>query len=151
MDKVDLNVFKIEDDDDDDDECTQDIDDNGNSIENCLSISRLVAGLKYYSLLDTLNNTQNVNIFNHFIQDIYKTKKVLDDFTHLVQKHGNDIKKIHQSLIKSNTFKPCDVNKCSFSARHHRMDKNSNNNNNNDILDPVLKFYKDTFDSVHFY
>eukprot|EP01084_Bolivina_argentea_P295965 509665_1 len=142
MDNFDLNVFKKV---DEDDECEQDS--NDNTIQNCSSLNRLCSGLKYYSLLDIINNIDHMNIFNNFIHDVYKTT-LLDDFTHLVQKHGNHIQKINDELINTNKFKQCNINKCSFSTRHYRMETNTNNNN---VFDPILKFYKDVMDSLHFY
>ncbi len=143
MDNCDLTVFKNI---DEDDECEQDS--NDNIIQNCSSLNRLCSGLKYYSLLDIINNIDHINVFNNFIHDVYGTT-LLDDFTHLVQKHGNHTQKINDELINTNIFKQCDINKCSFSTRHHTME--SNTSNNNDAFDPVLKFYKGVMDSIHFY
>ncbi len=96
MDKNELNVYKME---DKDDECKEDID---NVFEKCLCVKRICMALKYYSLLNIIKNKKHQNVFNKFINDIYPN--ILEDKTHLMQKHSHQIENIYESLIQNNIF-----------------------------------------------
>ena len=142
MNDFDMNTFKEE--QDDNDECKADV--NSNIADECLGVKRLCTALKYFSLMDIINNKQHRDIFSHFVNTVYTN--ILDDNTHLVQAHGNHIQNINESLLNSAIFSECDIRKCAFTARHHRVNKNGDDV---DVLDPVLRFYKDIMDSLHFY
>merc|ERR1712154_429956 len=85
--EFDLSIFKHE-----NNECT--------NLVKCTSISRLIASLKYHSMLDIVNNTKHQEIFAHFINNIY-SQQLLSDYTHLVTKHGQDLEDIHSSITKN--------------------------------------------------
>eukprot|EP01084_Bolivina_argentea_P118936 210960_1 len=68
-----------------------------NDYSKCSSISRLLAALKYYSILNTIDNREHQNIFTHFINEIYYS--LIDDFIHIINNHHSDLQRIHYELI----------------------------------------------------
>merc|ERR1712024_161793 len=46
-------------------------------------------------------------------------------------------------------FIKCNIKRCEFTARHRSQRDNDGKKKN--ALDPVLSFYKETMDSLHFY
>ena len=128
---IDLSIFK----DESDTKC------NANTKE-CKSIKKLLALLKYYSLLDIISNPLNRDIFSHFIAEVYPS--FVDDYTHLVTVHGNSVNEIETSLLKCE-----DINQCVFTSRHQTQTKTEEKNN--EKLEPKLAFYRDLMDSLHFY
>eukprot|EP01084_Bolivina_argentea_P011555 21597_1 len=123
----DLDMFKKE-----FDECK--------SVNDCTFTKKLLVSLKYYSMLDIMNNIPNRDIFCNFIDQVYDG--LFNHYTHLVNKHGNDLNEIDASSI----IKCDDVKNCNFTTRHHE-----NNEQDNKGLEPKLTFYKSTMDSLHFY
>eukprot|EP01084_Bolivina_argentea_P232021 391145_1 len=114
------------------------------SVETCQIIKRLAVALKYYSSLDVVNNSEQQDTFIDFITMNYT--KVLDDYVHLVNHHGNDLSEINDQLAGDGLFSDCNISNCSFTARHYQT-----NNNYKNASDSALHFYKQTMDSLHFY
>ncbi len=73
--------------------------DNDSSEDN--AIKRLSNALKCYSDLDILNNDNDKNSFNHFIQEY---NAFIDDFTILIKRNKQTLYEIQQSLIKNDGF-----------------------------------------------
>ncbi len=140
----DLNIFKQENiDNNDNDKCE--------SIDNCISIQKLSVALKYYELMDIINNISHRDAFTNFIIEIYH--KFLDDFTHLVNHHSNHLNDIYIHLINTNKFNECKMANCVYTARHyhHRRDVDKDGNVDKNVLDPEVSFFAETMDSLHFY
>ena len=135
--QFDLSVFKEE----NDSKC------NKSNHENCISIKRLLAALKYYDALNIINNPNHGEIFNEFINEIYH-HQLLDDYAHLIDEHGQKLQEIHETIINDKQFRKCNIKTCDFTARHHRSDNHQNNEN---ALDTKFNFYTQTMDSLHFY
>eukprot|EP01084_Bolivina_argentea_P094033 169061_1 len=108
------------------------------SIKNCASIKRLILASKYFSLLDIINNISNRDVFSNFINEVYH--RLLDDYIHLVNKHGHDLNEIDLSSIECN-----DMKSCQFTSRHQKQKADDNK------LEPELNFYKQVMDSFHFF
>ena len=126
-------------------------------IENCSALKRLTTGLKYYSLLNVFNSSDDTDqqIFAQFVDDIYHD--IIDDYNHLDTIHGEQLHKIKEILLKTEIFKPCDIRKCKYTARHHETEEiqhnhRGRNKNKNEVrLDPSLHLFASTMDSLHFY
>ena len=139
--EIDLSIFKM---DKSEIECKIS---NDNPIKSCHAIRRLIAALKYYSLLNIIQNKQNQNIFQHFISSIYT--QFLNDYHHLLREHNSNLHQIHKTMKINGLFGDCDISKCKFTKRHQTQRRVINDNEN--TMDPNLNFYKTTFDSLHFY
>ena len=143
--KVDLEIFKVEESEnnicssngDEDIECLLGI--------KCLSIKRIIAALKYYQLFDIINNENDRDIFNDFINDIYGDD-VINDYIRIINNHKYGLQEINEWIINNKLLNLCDIKKCQFGLRHFDDDNNEDNK-----LDPILTFFKETFDSLHFY
>lgn len=111
---------------------------------NCLSIKRLLMALKYYSMLDVVNNKDDQNTFIQFINEIYIN--LLNDYIHLVTVHGNQLQELYQFITNSEVFTNCNINHCQFTSRHHRTNTNMISD-----YDSVLELNTEIMDSLHFY
>eukprot|EP01084_Bolivina_argentea_P039818 73585_1 len=80
----DLSVFKEEDKSHSDSKCKE--------ISQCPSISRLLASLKYYQMLNIIENDQHRDFFIGFMKDIYY--QLLDDNIHLIMVHNDKLREI---------------------------------------------------------
>ena len=124
---------------------TQQPDSCGNNHEKCSSIKRLLSALRYYSSLDIIHNQQHKDAFIQFIANTYE--KLYDDYIHLVQRHGHQIENIHKDFMNDfEEMTKCNIETCSFTARHHRLDKPKQIE-----IDLALEIIKETMDSLHFY
>eukprot|EP01084_Bolivina_argentea_P211249 359364_1 len=120
---------------------------DNDSVANCGAIKRITGALQYYALFDLENDRKHQDIFTHFVQYVYTI--LLDDKTHIVQKHGHQTQQIKTLLMKENNLGDCKVSQCNLTARHHRVENQSNDNKG--IIDPIVIFYKDIMDAIHFY
>ena len=120
---IDLSIFKAQTPED----CTRE---KRLSIDSCISLKRLFCAIKYYTLLNIENNQDHQNIFINFIQEIYNN--FLDDFTHVARVHANEIYEINQFLLNNKQFHACNVRKCLYTSRHHRVNQPSQEEINND-------------------
>ena len=147
--KIDLQVFKNH----ADDICDKN---DGNNILNCSALSRLIAALKYYQILNIDENKNNGDIFEHFINESYIPVNLINDYTHLIEEHEEDVYDINQWILSSlHNNKKCNIEKCQHTFRHYN-DKNQDNKDENDILttsssEPNLTFFCNLFDLLHFY
>eukprot|EP01084_Bolivina_argentea_P245450 410953_1 len=140
MNKFDLNIFRA--DDLNDLECTC----NGKDYTQCQSMERLLAGLKYYSMLKITSNENDKELWNQFINEIYYN--LIDDYIHFNNNHSHEIENINTQITnKKSVFDPCDISQCAFTSRHHNQISQTDKN----ILTPTEHFWKRTMDSLHFY
>merc|ERR1712154_634669 len=96
----------------------------------------LLAALKYYDALNIMNNQNHRDIFNDFINNIYR-HQLLDDYAHLINHHGQELQEINSSIINNKIFSECNIKTCHFTARHQRS---GNHQNNGNTLDSKLNF-----------
>ena len=113
--------------------------------DDCISIQRLMACLKYYTKLDihTDKNKDNIDIFCNFIEEIYKYQ-IYDDYHHLVRYHQNELSQIMKELTE------CDLKSCHFADRHYRVNESPTNAVDTEEF-PYLQSYVEVMDSLHFY
>ena len=114
----------------------------------CCSIQRLLCSLKYYTLLNSQDSTQNKAIFNQFIMDIYKYQ-MIDDFNHMTHQHGQELDQIMEHCINEYKFIRCDIDTCDYSSRHYRVSNDQHKSKNK--MEPQELIYCDTLDSIHYY
>ena len=146
--QFDLSIFK-EDHDDEIENC-QAINDGDEALKKCIRLRRLMCSLKYYELLDTINNKQDKDIFLNFMTGIYTD--YLDHFTHFITMHQHQLQDINNALITESTysFKPCNVQKCKFTQRYNGNNEQKKSNKEN-AADYKFRFYQESMDSLHFY
>ncbi len=113
--------------------------DNEDPMKSCIVLKRINYALLYYNKLNIITNQQHQQLFDHFMNEIYYN--IINDFIHLNNKHS------HQLEYINNNLKPCNINTCKCTSRHHGL----NNNDNQNTLNPTLNFYKQTMDGIHFY
>ena len=119
------------------------------AFSKCESLNRLFVSLRYCSLLQIHQNKNHRHIFDHFINNIYKIKHLLNDYTHFINNHSEYIQEIADYLIKEKSFKICkDIKHCQYSQRHHRADEQTQVTQ---MSDSHLNLYAETLDSIHFY
>eukprot|EP01084_Bolivina_argentea_P238721 401084_1 len=139
MNQVDSNTFKI--DHDNDVPCNGEKD-----YIQCECMKRLFAALRHYSLLDILQNENDREAWNKFINEVYDN--LVDDYVHFNNNHSHELENINNEITNNKTIlNPCQISKCTFTSRHHNKESKTNGNH----LNPTEKFYKQTMDSFHFY
>ena len=99
-----------------------------------ISILRLCVALKYYSLLNPVNNPQQQDTFTNFTSTIYTN--LLDDYIHFIKQHQHQIEEIQNELTNNNGFTKCNIKNCDYTSRHHRVDQKLVNNDNNEENGP---------------
>eukprot|EP01084_Bolivina_argentea_P096069 172714_1 len=119
-------------------------------ISKCDYSYRLLAALRYYSLLNISNkNSQNgIDIFAQLCEDNYTN--LLNDWIHFITTHSNHIDTIHNQLIIKHNFPQCTIDKCQLVVRHYRNDRrNAKNIKIEPIKDAKCIFYRDIMDAMH--
>eukprot|EP01084_Bolivina_argentea_P254139 427147_1 len=115
-----------------------------NPMETCNALKRIHQSLIYYDKLNITDNPTHLNLFEHFINDVYF--QILNDFIHLNNNHCHQLEQINEQLNQ------CCISECQYTARHHTFMKNSSTNNDNLCeSNPNINFYEQTMDSLHFY
>jgi len=137
--KTNFDIFKTE----YDDFCHSKKSENtDNPMEDCICLKRLFIALKYYSLLNIIDNEIHREVFINFVKEVYNNN-LINDYIHLITDHQHQIELIYKTFPQK-----CDIKQCQFTSRHH---KTSSSDNNSKLSDPLLNFYKETMDSLHFY
>ena len=77
-----------------------------------VEIQRIISALKIYSTLDIINDKQDQNQFEHFIDSIKPT--LLDDITYLVTECRDYIFEINRLILNDPEFDDCDISTCKF-------------------------------------
>eukprot|EP01084_Bolivina_argentea_P044915 82660_1 len=135
-DQFDLSVFK----DNQNNTC------DGDDHKQCKSMTRLLVALKYYSMLNIIENEDDVEFFTEFMHDIYY--ELINDYIHFNNHHTHELENINNDLINNKRyllFSKCEISSCEYTARHHNTKTTKNK------LDEELNFHKQTMDSLHFY
>lgn len=146
MDKIDLLVFR----NDVDDMCDKN---DQNNIKNCSALCRLMAALKYYQMLNISENKDDGDTFEHFINEDYVPVNLVNDYTHLMEEHEENVYDLNQWVLSSlNNDKQCDIKKCQYTYRHYNGKNEDNNMSTKPTLfEPNLGFFCNLFDLMHFY
>ena len=131
---IDLAIF--------DDE-TKDGDDGGGECDvnepfNCTKMKRLIVTLKYFDGLNVVENKNDENIFESFVNDVYRTQLVSDYF-HFVTIHKNSWKQIVDGFYSKNNRK-CALKNCITSSRYYNKSK----------IYGKLGLVIDLLDTIHF-
>ena len=124
-------------------------DKNCNNFKTCISVNRLLHALKYYSALKILVNTENQDIFVHFIKEVYGIQ-LLDDYNHFSELHDHELENILKYAKSSGNVKNCDLEYCDYSNRRYGVNIHESISNLN-TSDHDLCFYIDIMDSFHFH
>eukprot|EP01084_Bolivina_argentea_P226123 382002_1 len=109
--------------------------DECNEMASCNKVNRIIEALMYYVKLNIINNTNNANTFEHFINDVYD--EILNDYVHLNNTHGHQLESINETLNE------CNIHECEYTSRHHTTNTNTTFNN--------IHFFIQIMDSLHFY
>ena len=118
------------------------------STRECQSVVRVISALKYFAMLrSSKSDTLRKDIFMDFIQSIYG--HFLNDSVHLSTAHQQYLEEIHRALYTKYGFKKCELLSCSLSRRHCRIE--ANDDDAKTVDDPLYAFYRNIFDSMHFY
>eukprot|EP01084_Bolivina_argentea_P285951 490458_1 len=115
---------------------------------NCPYLQRIMYSLQLYHKLVSENNIPSgKHTFIQFCNNSYK--KCVDDYTHLICVHSNDLNKITSQLEAHYSVTQCNnVDQCKMLQRHYRdRSKNEEYKTDNDEDD----FYIELFDTIHFY
>ena len=107
-------------------------------------LQRIIEGLRYYHSLNVIENGKDQDQFIDFMQLIYT--EFLNDFIFLVNEQKLD--ELRELIEKKGNFESCTLSKCVFTLRHYENGKDENNEN---ALDPILRFYQQSMDTLHFY
>ena len=120
--------------------------------ECCPSLSRLCAASRLFEAITNnseINEEKKKSILVQFCSEIYVS--FLDDVSHFVQGHSNDINEIHEEWTRRYGLPKCTVTECIQTARHYRrgnserMKTKEDDNEQNALYD----FYRSEFDKVH--
>eukprot|EP01084_Bolivina_argentea_P268284 455632_1 len=115
--------------------------------ENCLSLKRLIYGLKYCNTLNIEKGKDDQNHLIDFCKSVYSG--ILNDYIHLMTEHSDsdNLHDINQSL--QNYGICCNMFDCQLSLRHRR--RNASRIRANKLLNMKYHFYVDLFDTLHYY
>eukprot|EP01084_Bolivina_argentea_P236257 397297_1 len=121
------------------------------SIEDgCKSTERMIYAMKYYSLLNIINNNNHKEQFKKFVNEKYKL--LLEDYIHITDKHNNDLDNIYKLMIEKYNFNKCNINNCVLIFRHNRnRNYNKNETKSDTFSDENELFYIDLLDTIHTY
>eukprot|EP01084_Bolivina_argentea_P312625 541250_1 len=122
--------------------------DNNNIIDNCQCLQRLSYTLKYYSNKENAEKDWIdlcVNTYAH---------QMLDDYSHLLSTHYQQVEQIKQELITNYGFDKCSIKNCKFSDRHFNRDREEKQKlreqKQEDNAVHKMVIYQQEYDSLHF-
>ena len=126
------------------------INDNCDTPTDCKAVERILTTLIYYQRLSKSKRS----IFSQFLCKSYS--HYLDDITHLLNIHEQDLEEINEMIFKRSDFTGCDINHCLTTDRHYDLDQPHPNTEeakrDSDATETNLeRFHQQTWDSVHFY
>eukprot|EP01084_Bolivina_argentea_P179275 309799_1 len=123
-------------------------------VSECSSLQRAAYGLKYYHVLcdDTKPESRAIGkeIFAAFCIESYPN--FLDDYIHIVTKHGQNLLQIADELRSEFAFEQtCVINKCGKFKRHYNQRRTSVKIKNETETDVSAKenFFCSYFDQLH--
>ena len=122
-----------------------------NDYLQCDYLKRILNGLKYYYSLKLDTNSSTNDIFTDFCINIYP--QMLDDYTHIITTHSDDLDYIHQQLITNDNFNQCDYSECVLFKRYYdnsRRQSTTTNSAESDDDERII-FYREIFDNIHYW
>eukprot|EP01084_Bolivina_argentea_P318559 552471_1 len=127
-------------------------------IKSCDYLCRILHALQLYKSLNNLNNpsNDNINIWTDFCLDKYT--QIVDDYSHIISSHSEQIEEINNQLINDQTIGNCIASNCTLLTRYYgrrRSDdiheaKNDSKENEPEIQEK-LSFYVDLLESMHYW
>ena len=120
--------------------------------ECCPSLSRLFAASRLFEAITNyseIKEEKKKSILVEFCSETYVC--LLDDVTHLVQGHSNDINQFHEEWTQRYALSKCTVTECAKTARHYRRGNSERMKRKEDgnEQDALYDFYESEFDKVH--
>ena len=120
--------------------------------ESCPVLKRLCASSRYFDVMNTskLDENEKKLLFVEFNEDIYDL--VVDDTTHLVQTHSEDVQHINSEWTEKYGFPKCTVSERTKSTRHYgrgRRETVKGNEQDDNDDDALYSFYESIYDRVH--
>eukprot|EP01084_Bolivina_argentea_P158299 275762_1 len=86
---------------------------NDNNYKQCMSTTRLLEALQYYSTLNITENHRDEEMFRKFMNNIYY--EVINDYIHFNNHHTHELEHINNDLINNND--KCHISTCTFTSR----------------------------------
>ena len=124
---------------------------NSNIICNCYALQRASEALKYFDILcrDENVSKENKDKFVRFCEDVY-AHQFIDDYAHIIQSHGQQIKEIQKEMISGYGLKECTLAGCTLYRRHRRRERNEEEKKENDDgMDLHVAFWLEQYDKFH--
>eukprot|EP01084_Bolivina_argentea_P031898 59009_1 len=122
--------------------------DENKLVDNCQYLQRLSYALKYYSEQDKTEKD-----WIHFCVDVY-AHQMLDDYSHLLSAHHQQVQQIKHELINNYGFDKCSIKNCKFSGRHFNGDRTGKEKlsepKQEDNNAQKMNIYQQEYDSLHF-
>ena len=120
-------------------------------ICNCYALQRASEALKYFDILcrDENVSKENKDKFVRFCEDVY-AHQFIDDYAHIIQSHGQQIKEIQKEMISGYGLKECTLSGCTLYRRHRRRERNEEvKDNDDDEMDLRVAFWLEQYDKFH--
>eukprot|EP01084_Bolivina_argentea_P120619 213819_1 len=117
----------------------------GHTCNDCAILNRTAVAMKYYYLLcSNSGGKSDPDIFIQFTTEIYH--QFLDDYVHIITKHGDYTQQIAKDLINNHQYLPCDISICSKMERHYSPNRGRIENENEN---KEYRFYGECYDQLH--
>eukprot|EP01084_Bolivina_argentea_P304164 525239_1 len=120
------------------------------TICNCLSLTRLCIGLKYYEISKQNPDVNTTDMFDSFNNSIYTS--LLNDYIHVMKQHSSSeqIIDIQNELETKYHIKKCNVQRCINLQRHYRSrEKEEKVSEKINKSDSYRELYCDWYDAFH--
>ena len=116
--------------------------------EQCAHTLRLCTASRYVDAImsSKLDEDMKRTLFVEFNEVVYDS--VLEDTTHFVAEHSNDIQRVHDEWTQRYGMKKCSVSECTKTARHYGRGRREQQSKGQDA---VHSFYRSLYDRVHHY
>ena len=116
-------------------------------LSECKSIQRMIAALQYRKIMDLEDNINGNETLMWPLMTEYRHKTLIQDFHHLMKVYDGQIYEIKKLIETVNSDNNCDINTCPSASRHFRVSDNDKTSR----IDPYVKVYCDTLDSLYVY
>ena len=85
-----------------------------------------------------------------FCEDVY-AHQFIDDYAHIIQSHGQQIKEIQKEMISGYGLKECKLSGCTLYRRHRKRERNEEEEvkENDDEMDLRVAFWLEQYDKFH--
>ena len=134
--------------------------------ERCSYTFRLCTALRYFEVIKSseMDENEKMRLFVEFNEKIYRY--ILDDTTHFIENHENDIIQVHKEWTEMYGLPKCSIKNCAPTARHYGRGRGGDNTATPrtrsqrwsrarrsiiDDQDTMYSFYESLYDRVHHY